>query len=321
LDLAAMSMWADAARDAFLEDYPQRSVAADGGATLTCSHTVLYPGKPTILIALPFGVPAGVARAAFEKFGSAFNVVTWESRYILDLSQVFSGTEKLGPDEHVADMMHILAAFRIDRAHLIGYCSGAGISLLAAKKHPEVFTKLILVNGAYQLFRKGHRATHYQRSIDTFLPEVAKSREEASSMFSTMSDINQAGKRKAQSESDRQVDLPLSAEEDLYRYPFSKEEYLYRYAKTYMGYRDFDALGIAAQITQNTLVLTGRRDVQSSVSNSEAVNSILSKSAMFVADEGDHYEFCRAGSSVLQEIGAFLGTHTGIDSIEGTCHG
>lgn len=314
-------MSADAARAAFLEDYPQRSVAADGGATLTCSHTVLHPGKPTILIVLPFGVPAGAARAAFERFASAFNVVTWESRYILDLSQVFSGTEKLGPDEHVADMMRILGAFQIDRSYLVGYCSGAGISLLAAKKHPEVFTKIVLVNGEYQLFRKGHEATNYQRSIDTFLPEVAKSREQACSIFSTMSDITEASKCKTPSESDRQIDLPRNVEEDLYRYPFSSEEYLYRYAKTYMAYRDFDALGNAAQVTQNALVLAGRRDEQSSLDNSEAVNSILPKSTILVDDQGDHYEFCRAASPVLQEIGAFLNTHTVTDSIEGTCHG
>jgi pimeloyl-ACP methyl ester carboxylesterase len=319
--LETMFMLADTARDAFLEDYPRRSVAAAEGATFTCSHTVLNPEKPTILIALPFGVPVGVARAAFEKFESAFNVVTWQSRYILDLNQMFSGTEKLGPDEHVADMVRVLGALQIDRCYLVGYCSGAGISLLAAKKHPEIFTKLILVNGEYQLFRKGHKATDYQRSIDTFLPEVAKGREQACLIFSAMSDITKASKGEARSESDRQINLPVSKEEDLYRYPFSKEEYLYRYAKTYMAYRDFDALSIAARIGQNTLVLTGRRDVHSSIENSEAVDASLPKSTSFVDDQGDHYEFCRAGSRVLQEIGAFLNAHTGTDSIEGTCHG
>jgi pimeloyl-ACP methyl ester carboxylesterase len=316
-----MFMSADAARDAFLDDYPRRSVAAAEGATLTCSHTVLHPEKPTILIALPFGVPVGVARAAFEKFESTFNVVTWESRYILDLSQMFSGTEKLGPDAHVADMVRILGALQIDRAYLVGYCSGAGISLLAVEKHPEIFAKLVLVSGEYQLFRKGHTATDYQRSIDTFLPEVAKGREQACSIFSTMSAITKASKGKARAESGRPVDLPFSKEESLYRYPFSKEEYLYRYAKTYMAYRDFDALSIAARIRRNALVLTGRRDIRSSVEQFEAVVASLPKSTGFVDDRGDHYEFCRAGSPVLQEIGAFLNAQAGTDSIEGSSHG
>ena len=289
---------ADAERETFLDDYPWRSVAGAGSATLTCSHTVLDPGKPAVLVALPFGVPGSVARAAFETLESTFNVVTWESRYILDLSQTFSGTEKLGPAEHVADMVCILRGLEIGRCCLVGYCSGAGISLLAAEQHPEIFSKLILVNGEYQLFRKGHATTDYQRSIDTFLPEVAKSREQASFIFSKISDIAKASKSAAQSELDRQINLP-----------FSKEEYLYRYAKNYMAYRDFDALSVAARVGQDTLVLTGRRDVHSSMENSEAVDASLLHSTKFVDDQGDHYEFCRADSSVLAQIGAFLGAH------------
>ena len=72
-----MSVRPDTERDAFLDDYPRRHVAGASGATLACSHTPLDHGKPTVLVALPFGVPASVARAAFETLDSAFNVVTW----------------------------------------------------------------------------------------------------------------------------------------------------------------------------------------------------------------------------------------------------
>lgn len=300
----------DTERDAFLDDYPRRHVAGAGGATLACSHTPLDHGKPTVLVALPFGVPASVARAAFETLESAFNVVTWESRYILDLSQPFSGAEEMGPDAHVEDVVAILGDLKVDRCHLVGYCSGAGISLLAAERHPRVFTTLVLVNGEYQLFRKGHAATDYQRSIDTFLPEVAKGRDAASFIFATMSGINMPGKSESQTELDRKINLP-----------FSNPEYLYRSAKNYMAYRDFDALRIAARVSQDTLVLTGRRDVHSNIENSEAIDACLPRSTKFVAPEGDHYEFCRAGSSELAEIRTFLHAHTWIDLIGGTPHG
>ncbi len=255
-------------------------------------------------------LPASVARAAFETLKSAFNVVTWESRYILDLSQTFSGTEKMGPDEHVEDIVCILSALQIDRCYLVGYCSGAGISLLAAERHPEIFAKLVLVSGEYQLFRKGHAATDYQRSIDTFLPEVAKSREEASFIFSTMSGLTVAGKSGSQSDLDRKINLP-----------FSKTEYLYRYAKNYMAYRDFDALSIASRVSQYALVLAGCQDAHTNMENSEAIVACLPRSSKSMDEEGDHYEFCRAGSSVLEEIRAFLGAHAGIDLTEGTRHG
>jgi pimeloyl-ACP methyl ester carboxylesterase len=278
-------------------EFPQSPVAGSSGAILNCSHTVIDRRKPSLLIALPFGVPVTVAHAAFTTFGPDFNVVTWESRFILNLDQGFSGGEKLAPNEHVEDMLCLLRALEIDACHLIGYCSGAGISLLAAKQYPEVFPDLILVSGEYQLFRKGHASTDYQRSIDTFLPIVATGRQQAALIFAKMAEITNAKKGGGvQTELDRQINLP-----------FSKEEHLFRYAKNYMAYRDFDALAVARGVRQRTYVLTGRRDEHSSMENSEAVAGTIGETNTFVADQGDHYEFCRAGSSTLAAIGAYLG--------------
>jgi len=276
----------------------ETAVAGSSGAVLHCSHTAIDPGKPALLIALPFGVPATVAQAAFSAFAPGFNVVTWESRFILNLDQDFTGDERLAPDEHVEDMLCLLRTLEIETCHLIGYCSGAGISLLAASRHPEVFSGLILVNGEYQLFRKGHASTDYQRSIDTFLPVVASSRRQAGFIFTKMAEISNAKRGGGEpTELDRQINLP-----------FSKEEHLFRYAKNYMAYRDFDALEVAGGVRQAAFVVTGRRDEHSSMENSEAVAGAIGAVKTFVADEGDHYDFCRAGSSTLAEIGAHLGT-------------
>lgn len=271
------------------------AVRSSGGAVLKCSHTALNRSRPTVLIALPFGVPVDVARAAFEKFQARFNVVTWESRYVLNLDQTFSGDEKLAPIEHVMDMIHVLASLGIDTCYLIGYCSGAGIALLAARHYPEIFTELILVNGEYQLFRKGHVSTNYQRSIDSFLPQVAVSRQSASVIFSTMAEVSKASKAGEPSALEKQINLP-----------FSQEEHLFRYAKNYMAYRDFDALNIVPQVTQRTFVVTGRMDEHSSMENSEAIFDCLRRAQKFVDDNADHYAFCRAGSLTLAVIGDYL---------------
>lgn len=265
---------------------------------LNCCHSVLDRRKTTLLIALPFGVPASVARAAFETLEPHFNVVTWESRYVLNLDQQFSGQEKLAPIEHVTDMIRILETLQVSSCCLIGYCSGAGISLLAAKLHPDVFTELVLVSGEYQLFRSGHGSTNYQRSIDAFLPEVAVSRQNAGVIFSTMAEVSKASTKVRpgeQTELDRQINLP-----------FSQVEHLFRYARNYMAYRDFDALNIASEIRQDTFVLTGRMDQHSRMEHSEAVAATIARSKKFIDDQGDHYEFCRAGSLTLSTISAYL---------------
>jgi pimeloyl-ACP methyl ester carboxylesterase len=282
-----------------LMEFPQRSVPGSAGAVLNCSHTVLDRRKPALLIALPFGVPIAVAHAAFRTFEPRFNVVTWESRFVLNLDQGFSGDEKLTPGEHVQDMLCLLRALEIDSCHLIGYCSGAGISLVASRRHPEVFRELILVNGEFQLFRrKGHASTDYQRSIDTFLPVVAGGRQQAGFIFTKMAEISSAKRGGGvQTELDRQINTP-----------FSKEEYLFRYAKNYMAYRDFDALEMAGGVRQRTFVLSGRRDEHSNLENSMAIAAAIVDARTFIADDGDHYEFCRPGSSILTEINAYLKT-------------
>src|SRR5262249_139497 len=116
--------------------------------------------------------------------------------------------------------------------------------------------------------------------------------------FAKMAEISNASNVKKggeQTELDRQINLP-----------FSKEEYLFRYAKNYMAYRDYDALEVARGVRQRTFVLTGRRDEHSNMPNSEAVAGAIGETKTFVADQGDHYEFCRPGSSTLAEIGAYL---------------
>jgi hypothetical protein len=88
--------------------------------------------------------------------------------------------------------------------------------------------------------------------------------------------------------------------------PFSNEEYLFRYAKSYMAYRDFDALPIAREIRQRAFVLMGKQDLHSPMENSEAVGDSIKDAERFVDGNGDHYEFCRLGSSTLEAIAAHL---------------
>ncbi|HEX7838421.1 MAG TPA: alpha/beta hydrolase [Kofleriaceae bacterium] len=275
--------------------YARASVPGSSGAILTCWHTAVDGARPSVLIALPFGVPGTVTRAAFDALGPVFNVVTWESRYLLNLDEPFSGGEALSPAEHAADMRCVLNALGIARCTLIGYCSGAGISLVAARQHPDVFGELILVSGEYQLFKRGHAATAYQRSIDTFLPVVATSRQQAGAIFARMSEISSLSRSDAQSELEHQMNLP-----------FSSEERLFRYARNYMAYRDFDALVAARDVRQPTFVLSGERDVHAGTENSEAVRGAIPGATMFIDRDADHYAFCRHGSRILEAITAHL---------------
>lgn len=266
-----------------------------GGVVLRCYHTPIDERRPSVLIALPLGVPAVVARAAFERLGADWNVVTWESRYILS-DQEFTGDEPLGPAEHVGDMRAILGALGIGACSLIGYCSGAGVALLGAVRDPDVFTRLVLVSGEYLLFRKGHPSTDYQRSLEAFMPVAAGSREQAAFLFGKMAEIAKAsGAEATRSELEQQMNLP-----------FSREDSLYRYAKSYLALRGLESTSLAAEVRQPTLVVAGCRDVHILTESSEVISRLLPGARLVLDDEGDHYAFCRAGSRALEAIATFL---------------
>lgn len=280
-----------------MSELVQRTVLGSGGVSLRCCHTALDPARPSVLIALPFGVPVGLARAAFDTIGASCNVVTWESRYILNPDLPFTGNEPVAPATHVEDMLCILSELDIGTCHLLGYCAGASIALVAASQHPERFSDVILVNGEYQLFKRGYRPNAYQRSFDAFLPTVAVGRKQASFVFARSAEIARASKSGEPSELDTQIKLP-----------YSNEESLFRYARTYMAYRGFDALAIARGIRQPTFVLASRQDMHANAEHSEAIRDAIPGARDFFDDKGDHYEFCRVGSGTLDRIGAILGT-------------
>lgn len=273
----------------------ERGTLAAGELVLRYHHTVPDPHRPWLLIALPFGIPVEVAAAALDAFRPAFNVMTWENRYVLDLDVPFAGEEPLAPADHVEDMLSVMAALGVERCRLIGYCSGAGFALVAATEHPDRFSDLVLVNGEFQLFRRSHVATTYQRSIDRFLPVVAGDRETAAWMFATMPD-GAAGKGQ---------DSPLWLQMNT---PFSSEERLFRYARAYMAYRDFDALAVAPRVPHSTLVIGGRRDEHTNLENAETIAEAIPQATLVVDGDADHYAFCRAGSATLDAITRHFGS-------------
>lgn len=276
-------------------DCQRRSLVGNEPA-IRYHHTVSEPDRPWLLIALPFGIPVEIAASAVAAFRPAFNVITWENRYVLDLDVPFAGEEPLAPSDHVDDMLSVMAALGVERCRLVGYCSGAGFALLAATEHPERFSDLVLVNGEFQLFRRGHVATTYQRSIDSFLPMVGSNRETAASMFITMAEV--AGAREAREDSPLQQQM---------NFPFGHQERLFRYGRSYMAYRDFDAPTIASRVSHNALVIAGRRDEHTDPENAQAIAEAIPQATLVVDEDGDHYAFCRPGSATLEAIARHLG--------------
>src|SRR5688572_22849598 len=122
----------------------ERAVLSHDGVTLQYGYCDDASDRPWVVLIIPFGLKLDLARPFFDFLKADYNIVTWEARLILAPPERQVGSGDLSVDNHVADLLTVLDDCRIDRAKLVGYCSGAGIALAAINARPDRFEHLVL---------------------------------------------------------------------------------------------------------------------------------------------------------------------------------
>ncbi|WP_394824665.1 alpha/beta fold hydrolase [Pendulispora albinea] len=247
--------------------------------------------KPTVTFVLPFGSKFDMARPFLTELAGPFNVVTWEARIIVDDPELHPDVDAITPQMHVADMISVLSRLEIPRTDVIGYCSGAGISLLAAHEHPDRFGRLALVSGEYVLPPSVCARTRFQNDLDELLVFAATSKAHTAAIFSKLTP--------------REVpegDTVLAGA----ALPFSRPEYLHRFAVNYISYRKMEFLRIAPEVEHRALVIVGERDEQVTVRSSELIQGKLRRSELRLDPVADHHDVCRAVTPINRAVVEFL---------------
>ena len=265
-------------------------LASLDGAPIETFHTDLVAGRPTVVLALPFGLRHAAAQGFYAGLSDRFNVVTWESRFVMN----FDGqpdAQTISADMHAGDLIAVIDHYDLGPADVIGYCSGAGITLLAAAKHPERFRRLMLVSGEYMLPPAQCRQTSFQREVFVVLPTAAGSRADAAMLHEKIT----SGNVKPTHEFHEFVSLP-----------FSSPEHLYRFGLNYLAYRDLDMLDIAKSVGHDALLIATRHDAQVTIESAEIVAKHLPASRDVVVLDGDHYQLCRGDPKIITELVNFL---------------
>jgi lipase len=70
--------------------------------------------------------------------------------HAVDLRGRGHSTDLTGPyglDAHIADLRDIVLALGLERPVLVGHSLGAYVALLTAHAHPELFERLVLIDG------------------------------------------------------------------------------------------------------------------------------------------------------------------------------
>ncbi len=111
---------------------------------LLVSYRVGRVDRPTLLLCNAYGVPTDVWVPLARALASEFNLVTWEQRAIDEGDE----SQATGPDLHAADMRDVLTHYGISQAFVVGWCTGADISLRFAELHPERVSGVVGLGGA-----------------------------------------------------------------------------------------------------------------------------------------------------------------------------
>jgi pimeloyl-ACP methyl ester carboxylesterase len=274
----------------------KRIVPSFDGRPLNVFHTEPRPGLQDLVLVLPFGVRHQIAERLYPVLAEHFNVITWESRFVLDLD-ADPGDARIEPDTHARDMVHVIAQSRewhpgaSAQVDVVGYCSGAGVATLAAARHPQWIRRLALVSGEYMLPAKLCRQSNFQREVDLLLPAAATSMDRARLLAEKIA----AGRKGPGSEFDAFVSVP-----------FSSPEHLHRYGKNYIAYRSVDFMEVAGNVPQPALVVAALQDQQVGVESAHIISSRLPGARGVRTVDGDHYELCRGKDSMTRLVSDFF---------------
>ncbi len=269
----------------------EKTISSHDGVPLRYVISDQVEDGPWIAFIIPFGLKSNHAKAFFDFFSEFFNIFSWEARIILEPEDSQAETSKLSVDNHAQDLLTIMDDLELDEVTAVGYCSGAGIALVAANKAPERFDGLVLVNGEYTLMNKPDCVTQFGSDIDNILSIAAQDQDKAELIFDKIKgNINFDTK-----------DMP-----DNIDLPFSESHYLHRYGVNYLSYRACDFEQMASNIEHETYMLAGEKDAQSNVQSAHAIKQLISNAELYIDPEGDHYEVLRPESKSLVQIWNYL---------------
>ncbi|MFP3530293.1 alpha/beta hydrolase [Burkholderia sp. SIMBA_013] len=198
------------------------------------------------------------------------------------------------PEAHVRDMCSVLDAFDVRKTDVVGFCSGAGIALVAATIEGHRIDRLALVCGEYMLSPTVCPQSNFQREVDSLLPLAAQSLNHAAALCEKLTASRV--RAPARTEFDEEVLVP-----------FSSAARLHRHGLNYLTYRGTDFMALAGSVPHPTRLISTDRDEQVSAASSRVIAALLRNAEQHVVVPGDHYEILRGRNAVNDSIVEFLG--------------
>lgn len=278
--------------------------ARDGFPLLTASR--VRPQRQFVVLVNALGMP----RLALEKvetvLADRFNVLTWESRGVPSLSGALDG-ERACFARHADDLEDLLALHGVERAHLVGWCTGADVALDFARRAPERVLSLTCLHGPFVAVSA--LRTPYQADLERIVRRAAQSEAQAElfqrligQLLAMPSDISsqcldgQECLRGAVSVLDPELLHVTGA-------PLRSVQSLFRYCLLLRHYFD-EAPSSAPSVPLPALVVSAEDDAIAHVGASREVAARLG-AELRVAATGGHFAPCK-DDTLVAAVAAFL---------------
>ncbi|TQV81083.1 alpha/beta fold hydrolase [Aliikangiella coralliicola] len=269
----------------------EKKIQSHDGFELNYAVSESQPGKPWIALIIPFGLKLSMAKHFFDFFGPGYNVITWETRSILDSEDRGVTENEFDIENHILDLRTILTECPVKKFIMVGYCSGAGLALAAANRFPQLIDDLILVHGEYTMLNDAACTTQFAMEIDSLLSLAASDEEHLKLVFEKIKS------QRFEESANRPDGIDL---------PFTELAYLRRYAANYLAYKDVNFEKLARFVAHKTLLISGERDVQANATSTEKIHELMPNSEVYIDPEADHYGILREDSSVMVTIWNYL---------------
>jgi pimeloyl-ACP methyl ester carboxylesterase len=240
-------------------------------------------------------VPVGIISRWLAALGQDYRLLTWETRGMFLLEE---GFEHRGADvaAQADDLAALLDHNDVTSAHVIGFCGGAVIAVLAGVRDERI-TSLCLFHGDFELGSEAPKTVH-QRGIQEILTYSRESRENAAEMYESYRDPGYV--------------LRLKMRRDLAHlllYPYASAEVFYRYACLNGGIMATDSRPLLRDLHKPVLVVTSNGDDVAHPEGSRLVARTVPGAQLYERALASHLSIFDGPADVAEIARAFIDAH------------
>jgi nucleoside-diphosphate-sugar epimerase/alpha-beta hydrolase superfamily lysophospholipase len=283
----------------------ERTVIKGPYGSQLCTFAGGQRGELAVVLVNAYGMPVDFMVPLAKRLAERYRVLSWESRGIPNLAGPFD-PERVDLGAHASDLETVLDREGIELAHVVGWCTGAQVSLRFAAENPRRVRTLTLLNGSYRL-SDAVPLTEFRSLTRKLARTISVERHFAEVYFEATYGRAQDGRSRESATVSAILGFSDPELIHLTSMPFRSVEAIYRYAHSIARFWDEPDHAWADHVAAPALVVTGSRDRIAHPAESREIVRRMPNARLSVMQEGDHFSLYR-DPMLIEQVIDFLGS-------------